>query len=185
MNVLKNTVEEKKYVDVGGGTELRLNVSEQKLKNACVLLQDEGYKITTFRTQQAGTPYKTTIKVLTKEDVPRSEINQHRADLAIPNYYSEDHGFTLKKVEKPVPIDGKRIMVRYAEDGGKERDGTIELRRGVEDLDLHNALYAQVRVSVKQNPEDEDGTHYLKGMAIYSPDESKMPPGVDIIFNTN
>ena len=185
MNVLKNTVEERKYVDVGGGTELRLNVSEQKLKNACILLQDEGYKITTFRTQQAGTPYKTTVKVLTKEDVPRSEINQHRADLAIPNYYSEDHGFTMKKVEKPVAIDGKRIMVRYSEDGGKERDGTIELRRGVEDLDLHNALYAQVRISVKQNPNDEDGTHYLKGMALYSPDESKMPPGVDIIFNTN
>lgn len=185
MNVLKNTVEEKKYVDVGGGTELRLNVSEQKLKNACILLQDEGYKITTFRTQQAGTPYKTTIKVLTKDDVPRSEINQHRADLAIPNYYSEDHGFTMKPVEKPVAIDGKRIMVRYSEDGGKERDGTIELRRGVEDLDLHNALYAQVRIAVKEDPNAESGSHYLKGMALYSPDESKMPPGVDIIFNTN
>lgn len=185
MNVLKNTVEEKKYVDVGGGTELRLNVSEQKLKNACILLQDEGYKITTFKTQQAGTPYKTTIKVLTKDDVPRSEINQHRADLAIPNYYSEDHGFTVKPIEKPVAIDASRIMIRYSEDGGKERDGTIELRRGVEDISLGNALYAQVRVSVKQNPNDEDGSHYLKGMALYSPDESQMPPGVDIIFNTN
>lgn len=185
MNILKNTVEDKKYVDVGGGSELRLNVSEQKLKNACILLQDQGYKITTFRTQQAGTPYKTTIKVLTKADVPRSEINQHRADLAIPNYYSEDHGFTLKPIEKPKSIDAKRVMIRYAEEGGKDRDGTIELRRGVEDIDLHNALYAQVRVLVKQNPKDEDGTHYLKGMAIYSPDESKMPPGVDIIFNTN
>ena len=185
LNILKQTVEDKKYVDVGGGTELRLGVTEQKLKNACILLQDEGYKITTFKTQQAGTPYKTTIKVLTKEDVPRSEINQHRADLAIPNYYSDDHGFSLKPIEKPVAIDGKRIMVRYSEDGGKERDGTIELRRGVEDLDLHNALYAQVRISVKEDPNSEDGTHYLKGMALYSPDESKMPPGVDIIFNTN
>ena len=186
LNVLKATVEDKKYVDVGGGTELRLNVSEQKLKNACILLQDQGYKITTFRTQQAGTPYKTTIKVLTKEDVPRSEINQHRADLAIPNYYSEDHGFTIKKIEKPVAIDSKRIMVRYAEDGGKERDGTIELRRGVEDLDLHNALYAQVRVMVsKDASKDKSGTHYLKGVALYSPDQDKMPPGVDIIVNSN
>ena len=185
MNVLKSTVEEKKYVDVGGGTELRLNVSEQKLKNACILLQDEGYKITTFKTQQAGTPYKTTIKALTKEDVSRSEIYQHRAELAIPNFYSEDHGYSMKPVEKPVAIDGSRIMVRYAEEGGKERDGTIELRRGVEDLSLNNALYAQVRIAVKQNPNDEDGTHYLKGMALYSSDESQMPPGVDIIFNTN
>ena len=185
MNVLKQTVEDRKYVDVGGGTELRLNVSEQKLKNACILLQDEGYKITTFKTQQAGTPYKTTIKVLTKADVPRSEINQHRADLAIPNYYTEDHGFTLTPVERPVAIDGKRVMVRYAEDGGKERDGTIELRRGVEDLDLHNALYAQVRIAVKEDPNAENGTHYLKGMALYSPDQDSMPKGVDIIFNTN
>lgn len=185
MNVLKNTVEEKKYVDVGGGTELRLNVSEQKLKNVCILLQDEGYKITTFKTQQAGTPYKTTIKVLTKADVPRSEINQHRADLAIPNYYSEDHGYSIREIEKPIAIDGKRILVRYGEEGGKERDGTIELRRGVADLDLHNALYAQVRIGVKQDADATEPTHYLKGMALYSPDESKMPPGVDIIFNTN
>lgn len=182
MQVLKNTVEEKKYVDVGGGSELRLNVSEQKLKNACILLSEEGYKITTFQTQQAGTPYKTTIKVLTKDDVPRSEINQHRDDIAIPNYYSEDHGFTLNKVEKPVPIDGKRIYIRYAEDGGKERDGTIELRRDVEDLNLHNALYAQVRIAVKQDPSAEDGTHYLKGMALYS---DSVPDGYDIVFNTN
>ena len=181
MNVLKATVEEKKYVDVGGGSELRLNVSEQKLKNACVLLQDEGYKITTFQTQQAGTPYKTTIKVLTKDDVPRSEINQHRGDIAIPNYYSEDHGFTLKKVEKPVPVDGSRIYIRYGEEGGRECDGTIELRRGVEDLDLHNALYAQVRIAAKPKGAEGDGTHYLKGMALYSDD---VPDGYDIIFNT-
>lgn len=181
MNVLKSAVEEKKYVDVGGGSELRLNVSETKLKNACMLLEEEGYKITTFKTQQAGTPYKTTIKVLTKADVPRSEINQHRGDIVIPNYYSEDHGYTLSKIEKPVPIDGSRIYIRYGEEGGRERDGTIELRRGVEDLDLHNALYAQVRIAAKPNGVEGDGTHYLKGMALYSDD---VPPGYDIIFNT-
>lgn len=183
MQVLKNTVEEKKYVDVGGGSELRLNVSEQKLKNACELLKEEGYKITPILQQQGGTSFKTTVKVLTKDDVTKREIREHQDEIAIPNYYSEDHGFTLKKIEKPVAIDGKRVMIRYAEDGGSDRDGTIELRRGVEDLDLHNALYAQVRVSVKPNP-DSEGTHYMKGMALYSPDESQMPPGVDVIYNT-
>ena len=183
MQVLKNTVEEKKYVDVGGGSELRLNVSEQKLKNACELLKEEGYKITPILQQQGGTSFKTTVKVLTKDNVTKKEIREHQDEIAIPNYYSEDHGFTLKKIEKPVAIDGKRVMIRYAEDGGSDRDGTIELRRGVEDLDLHNALYAQVRVSVKPNP-DSEGTHYMKGMALYSPDESKMPPGVDVIYNT-
>lgn len=183
MQVLKNTVEEKKYVDVGGGSELRLNVSEQKLKNACELLKEEGYKITPILQQQGGTSFKTTVKVLTKDDVTKKEIREHQDEIAIPNYYSEDHGFTLKKIEKPVAIDGKRVMIRYAEDGGSDRDGTIELRRGVEDLDLHNALYAQVRVSVKPTP-DSEGTHYMKGMALYSPDEDKMPPGIDVIYNT-
>lgn len=186
MNVLKKTVEEGKYVDVGGGTELRLNVSEQKLKNTCVLLQDEGYKVTVFKTQQAGTPYKTTIKILTKADVPRDEINKHRGDIVIPNYYSEDHGETIKPIEKPIAIDGKRVMVRYSEEGGKDRDGTIELRRGVEDLNLHNALYAQVRIGVKPDGStSEDPTHYLKGVALYSPNEKMMPKGVDIIYNSN
>jgi transposase len=184
MDVLKNTVEERKYVDVGGGSELRLGVSEQKLKNAVELLKEEGYKVTNILQQQGGTAFKTTVKVLTKNDVSKKEIREHQDEIAIPNYYSEDHGFTIRPIEKPVPIEGKRIMIRYAEEGGKDRDGTIELRRGVEDLDLHDALYAQVRISVKQTP-DGEGTHYLKGMALYSPDESKMPPGVDIIFNTN
>ena len=54
-------------------------------------------------------------------------------------------------------------------------DGVIQLRRGVDDISLGKSRYAQVRIGV-------DGTHYLKGMAVYSDD---MPPGIDIIFNTN
>lgn len=180
MNVLKKCVEDGKYVDVGGGSELRLNVSEQKLKNACIILAEQGYKIHSLKTQQAGTPYKTTLKILTKDDVPTEEVRAHKGDVIIPNYYSEDHGLTLRPIEKPIAIDGKRVYIRYGEDGGKDRDGTIELRRNVEDLDLHNALYAQVRISVKQKP-DGEGTHYLKGVALYSDD---VPDGYDIIFNT-
>ena len=180
MNVLKRCVEDGKYVDVGGGSELRLNVSEQKLKNACIILSEQGYKIHSLKTQQAGTPYKTTLKILTKDDVPTEEVRAHKGDVVIPNYYSEDHGLTMKPIEKPVAIDGKRVFVRYGEEGGKDRDGLIEIRRGVEDLDMKNALYAQVRISVKQDPNGE-GTHYLKGMALYSDD---IPDGYDIIFNT-
>lgn len=67
-------------------------------------------------------------------------------------------------------------MIRYAEDGGIERDGTIELRRGKDDISLGKSDYAQIRMMV-------DGTHYLKGMAVYA--SEKMPAGVDVIFNTN
>jgi hypothetical protein len=72
-------------------------------------------------------------------------------------------------------VDSKRVAIRYADDGGADKDGVIELRRGVADISLGNAKYAQVRIGV-------DGTHYLKGMAMYSDD---LPKGVDLLFNTN
>ena len=68
-----------------------------------------------------------------------------------------------------------RILVKFKEDGGADRDGLIQLRRGVDDISLGNAKYAQVRIAV-------DGTHYLKGMATYSDD---IPKGYDIVFNSN
>ena len=67
------------------------------------------------------------------------------------------------------------MKIRYGDEGGTAKDGVIEIRRGVADLDLGNSHYAQVRILV-------DGTHYLKGMAMYSDD---MPDGADIVFNTN
>ena len=65
-------------------------------------------------------------------------------------------------------------MVRYAEDGGPERDGLIEIREGAEDLDLQNSRYAQVRIAVGDNL-------YMKGMAANT--DSKFPGGIDVIYN--
>ena len=77
----------------------------------------------------------------------------------------------------PKSLDINRVKVRYAEEGGVTKDGTIEIRRGVQDLDLGNSHYAQVRILV-------DNDRYLKGMAVYK-DDSNFPDGVDVIFNTN
>ena len=82
---------------------------------------------------------------------------------------------TFNELKKPTSIDSKRISICYGDEGGLNKDGVIEIRRGVPDLDLGNSHYAQVRILV-------DGTHYLKGMAMYSDD---IPDGVDIVFNTN
>ena len=60
---------------------------------------------------------------------------------------------------------------------GVERDGLIEIRRGVKDLDLGESNYAQVRILV-------DGDRYLKGMAVYR-DPADMPDGIDVVFNSN
>ena len=45
-------------------------------------------------------------------------------------------------------------------------------------------MYAQVRIATKEDPNSDIPTHYLKGIAMYS-DDSRFPPGVDIIFNSN
>ena len=174
-NMLKDAVEKQKYIDVGGGVENQIGISRTQLDYAIEMLKDQGYKIQYIQTEQLGTGKKTSIKVLTKGDVPYSEVSKNRAEIAYPGFYAEDNGSTLRKVQPPVSISSKRIKVNYAEDGGTEKDGVIELRRGVDDLSLGKARYAQVRIAV-------DGTHYLKGMAMYSDD---MPDGVDIMFNTN
>lgn len=172
------------YLDVGPGIEQYLGVSRYTLDNAVANLVEEGYVISHPKIQQMGTNNRTTMTVLcppgTDESVPWT--NNGRRDIRIINdKYSEDGGKSVLGLERPVALDPSRIKIRYADDvgpdGGKgiDKDGVIELRRGVSDISLGNANYAQVRINVGD-------THYLKGMAIYSDD---MPPGVDVIFNTN
>lgn len=182
IDMLKKAVDENKYIDVGGGVEKYLGVTNQKLKNAVLIMEEQGYKTHKLYQLQQGTGKRTIIKVLTKDDVSYGEVSKHKDELAIPNYRSEDHGYTLNALEPPKPIDANRIMIRYRDEGGLDRDGTIELRRGVDDISLGNALYAQVRIATKQDSKSTEPTHYLKGMALYS---DNMPPGVDVIFNTN
>lgn len=167
----------KPYLDIGKGVEKQLNISEEQLKTAIAILQEQGYKVSYIKVEQATNPGKnTTVKVLTKDDVPYTEIYQNRDKISSPlGIYTEDGGQTWGNIKPPVSIDSKRIRVRYAEDGGTAKDGVIELRPGVEDLTLGQSSYAQVRIAV-------DGTHYLKGMAMYN---DQLPPGVDILFNTN
>ena len=185
MDTLKKAVEEDKYVDVGAGCEKYLGISAQKLKNACILLEDEGYKVTPIYQQQSGmNRQRTPVKVLTKKDTPYGEISGNKDKIMIPGYRPDPETGTLEKLEPPRPLDAKRIMVRYAEEGGKQKDGIIELRRGVDDISLKNALYAQVRIATKEDSESDKPTHYLKGVALYSNDDA-FPPGIDVIFNSN
>ena len=173
--MLKQQVESKKYIDVGAGVENQLGITRTKLNTAIADLQNNGYKLSYIKVEQLGTGKNTSIKVLTKEDVPYSEIYKNKADIQTVTDWSNDGGKTYKAPQPPANISKSRIMVKYAEEGGKDQDGVLEIRRGVEDLSLGNKNYAQVRVAV-------DGTHYLKGMAIYADD---LPEGVDIRFNTN
>lgn len=169
---------ERKYLDVGEGVERQLNISENQLGAALMMLQDAGYNVyTNIRVKQATNPSKkTTVTVLTDPDTTEDDVWEHREEIVSPKGIRfEDYGSTLQRREPFQSVDHDRIYIRYAEDGGTDKDGVIEIRPGVEDLSLGGRDYAQVRIAV-------DGTHYLKGMAVYGYD---MPPGYDIVFNTN
>ncbi|MBP5596586.1 MAG: helix-turn-helix domain-containing protein [Pseudobutyrivibrio sp.] len=174
---LKAQVDEKTYLDVGSGVELQLGVPRTQLQTAISMLEEQGYKKHYLRIEQATNPGKyTSVLVLTKDDIPYKQVYDHRDKIMSPDgIYSEDGGRTWSSIKEPISIDSDRISINYAETGGAQKDGVIELRRGVEDISLGQSQYAQVRIAV-------DGTHYLKGMAIYS---DSLPPGVDILFNTN
>lgn len=180
---LKEQVNNKKMIDVGSEVERELGVSRQKLDTALYLLEREGYNVYGGRVPQPTNKNQmTTLKVLAAPDVEHKEIFQYDKIQTINDYISKDGGDTYqKKFTYPASMDSKRLMIRYKDDVGAdgvkgiEKDGIVELRRGVPDLDLGGSRYSQVRILV-------DGTHYIKGMAVYSDD---MPDGVDVVFNTN
>lgn len=176
---LKVAVDEKQYIDIGSGVEQHLGISGTKLKTAISLLQEQGYKIQYVQVDQLGTNNKTSIKVLTKDNITYPELVNNKDKISLPtNFYMEDNGSVARALEPPVSIDSKRVFVNYTNEdgtGGVEKDGLIELRRGVDDISLGNAKYAQVRIAV-------DGNKYMKGMAVYSDD---IPNGYDIVYNTN
>ena len=179
INQLKSNVEKYKYVDVGLGVAEELGITESRLKTALQVLKDQGYEVHEIQVAQVGQPGQyTKVKVLAPPDTSYREVSQNRKDIHVigePDNLADSTKMNPYGLNPIKSISSKRIQIAYAEDGGSQKDGVIELRPGVKDLDLGNARYAQVRIGV-------DGTHYLKGMAIYSDD---LPDGIDIRFNTN
>lgn len=175
---LRDQVNEKGMIDVGVGVGRELNISDTRLEKALYYLEKkEGYPVYNGRFPQPTNPGQwTTQRVLCKPGTEYKEIYNLDDVKTIKDYISRDGGDTYeKKFTYPTSMDSKRLGIRYNEDGGIDKDGIIELRRGVKDLSLGESRYAQVRILV-------DKTHYLKGVAVYSDD---MPPGVDVMFNTN
>lgn len=174
-DVIREQIKEKGVLDVGSGNEVTLGISAVKLKTAISLLKDEGYNVYDIKVTQLGTGKKTTVQVIADKDITQRDIYRDLSKIKLLTAYSADGGDTIQPVLPPVKINPDRVSICYAEQGGVNKDGVIEIRRGVADLSLGNARYAQVRIAV-------EGDRYLKGMAVYADD---LPPGVDIRFNTN
>lgn len=184
VNFLREKLNEKGMLDVTSGVETSLGISKERLNLALDYLEKaEGCPVYTGGIPQVNTKGQQTIqKVLCKPGTEHKEIYDYSRVKTIEDYESQNDGETFhKKFTYPTSLDSKRLMVRYADDVGSDgfkgvdKDGVIELRRGCQDLSLGDSRYSQVRILV-------DGTHYLKGMAVYSDD---LPDGVDVVFNTN
>lgn len=180
-NVMRKAIKDQGAIDIGAGVDIQMGVSEVKFKGAVKQLMDEGYQRYWIPVEQLGTGMKTNVKVLVDpEQVKFGDLKNDPSKIGMVVGYSKDGGMAYEQVteaskQRPPSLSSDRLQIVHAEEGGKDKDGLIELRRGVDDISLGGATYAQVRISV-------DGTHYLKGMAVYS---DNLPDGVDVRFNTN
>lgn len=174
---IRNRVDEVGYLDIGKGVAQQLGISSTKMATAISMLEEDGYAVfNNVRVPQVNSKGQyTPMKVLTRPETTFSDVMKNRDQIKNMASYSEDKGHTFNAIEPPKHLSSKRLKVNYAEDGGIEADGLMYIRPGAEGLSMGKSRYAQVRISV-------DGSHYLKGMAIYKDD---LPDGVDVVFNTN
>lgn len=177
---LKRMVAEKGMIDVGVGVERELGLSSrEKLREALYILEMEGYPVYPVGIPQVTNPgQQSNTKVLCPPGYQHKDAyNFDQIHSATEDWVSHDGGDSFDpKWVYPASMDSKRIAVRYGEDGGGAKEGVVEIRRGVADLDLGGSHYAQVRILV-------DGTHYIKGMAVYA-DDKDLPDGCDLLINT-
>lgn len=174
-DALRDSVDEKGVIDIGSGTEQILGVSPTRYKSAIRALENAGYQTFNLYSNQLGSQnQQTTVRVLAKPGMTEAEATEYlkNAEIGVPviDIHSQDNGLTFYGIERPKSIDSKRVGINY----DPEKEGLIEVRRGVEDVSLGNNKYAQVRVAV-------DDKYYIKGMCVYS---DNLPKGVDILINT-
>lgn len=166
-------------LDVGIGIEKELGISKDKMKVALEILQEWGYNIYGANMpQMTNKGQYTRLQLLAKPDVEQKASYQWDEIGHLTDYTSHDGGNTFQEVfQYPKSMSSERLMIKYAEDGGVDRDGLVKIRKGVKDLSLGESNYAQVRILV-------DDKYYIKGMAVYGEDK-EFPDGVDVIFNSN
>lgn len=169
-------------IDVGEGIERKLGISREKLNQALVILQNEGYSVQTEQVDRVTDPsgnHKITMMVVGKGDLPKQFIKNNPGEIHSIRELNQELTENGTKIRPsfvyPESMDSKRLQIVYGDQGGSDRDGLVEIRPGVKDLSLGDQTYSQVRILV-------DGDKYIKGMAVYNPN---LPEGVDVRFNSN
>lgn len=186
---LEKQVDERGIIEIGKGVAKQHGLTEDRWKEVLAIAEEDGYFNFQGRVDTGKKSKATTISVITPPGTEYIDYGNGKRTSAAVYKLGDIHPLkeeifdsnteTFKPAfQKPSSINHDRVAIRYSDDpkqSGTEKDGVIEIRRGVADLDLGKSHYAQVRILV-------DGTHYLKGMAIYS---DNLPEGKDILFNTN
>lgn len=177
VTALKEGLKNSRFLDVGKNMGAYLGVSDTRLDTAVQrMVDEEGYKVYPLKVEQLGTEYKTTYKILCPPDTQFMDMVNNRDEIGyLTGVKLSENGTRLSPFGPPQSISSDRVQVRFGDEGGKDMDGVILVRPGVEDTSLGSARYAQVRILVDDNK-------YLKGMAMYSDD---LPKGCDLLFNTN
>lgn len=174
VNQLRDEVDKTGFLDIGAGVEKYMGVPRDKFNTAvAILVEGEDFK-RYYLNQTTTIGNQTTVKVLGKPGTTYPELTENPTAIRAPGVFTNDGGHSFVSMQPPKAVAASRVQVVYGKDGGGERDGLIELRRGVADLDMGKSKYAQVRILV-------EGDRYLKGVAVISDD---LPAGTDIRFNT-
>ena len=180
------------YIDIGKGVEYTLGTSADGLNTAVEMLKKKGYTVQNAYLRQVQDPSRNTPYVVlcppgSENDPP---IWKHPEDIKrIADPSDKDNDISIMNAERgigdPPLVSLDRIKIRYDEQGGRDRDGMVQIRAvrdengnlvaASPDLSLGNAKYAQVRIGV-------EGNRYIKGMAVYDED---LPKGTDIVVNSN
>jgi hypothetical protein len=171
---LKGHVDKGSYLDIGKGAENWMHISGTRLSTAVAMLQEKGYEVHNVQIRQQFGKGKTTIKVLAAPGTKYVDIVRNMDNIKTLAVPSKEGLKPFNEIKPPVNVSSKRVGIRWKEDGGDTADGVIYVRPGVPDIALGASRYAQVRIAV-------DGTHFLKGMAMY---KEGLPAGTDLVFNT-
>lgn len=101
----------------------------------------EGYELYGGGVPQVTNPGKqTNIQVLLPPGTEHKEIYEFGDVHSVREYVSHDGGDTFDAFVYPKSMNSNRIKIRYDEEGGIDKDGVVEIRRGVDDLSLENPI---------------------------------------------
>ena len=160
-DALKQELELHDYIQVGSGVEAYLGTTKTGLNNALYNLQQQGYVVTSVQVQQQNAKgNKTTVKVLAPPGTTYGQVKENIGNVALPFEVHIDRDTDdVVKIQYPKSLDSSRIAIRYGDEAdkngvtGSDKDGVIEIRRGVADLSLgesHYALIIQYQYLVQQ-----------------------------------